>query len=182
MTGSELVAEVESLRRLVAETNAALTRTQARSTEQCNELRGLRRLDSDVGFNRALLSIVGAAYAAICKHGPFIPRLLNIPDGTGGGIAERYRDFVQGVCTGAERDGGLTWRMLAEEEAAEVFAETDPEKLRAELAQLGAVVAAWMQAISERKSVNQGCVLCEAPLSDFGCDVCDDDDPAAEAT
>lgn len=46
--------------------------------------------------------------------------------------------------------GKSTWRGIALEEIAEAFAETDPEKLRAELVQCAAVFVNWIGAIDRR--------------------------------
>lgn len=129
-----------------------LTATQAVSTRLTNEARGVRHFlnGEEQGFADALYAIMGETYAAECKHGLFHPRLTNIPDGTGGADAVAFCVLAQDACSRAEKDGTLTWRLLAEEEAAELFAETDPLKIRAEAAQLGAVCAAWIRALDER--------------------------------
>jgi hypothetical protein len=41
--------------------------------------------------------------------------------------------------------GGASWRTVLEEEMWEAFAEIDKAKLRKELVQVGAVVAAWIE-------------------------------------
>lgn len=74
----------------------------------------------------------------------------NHPDGTG-----RMGDHVaaihkRNVCEYAAKDGNLTWRHILDEEIAEAYAETDPVLLRTELVQVGAVVAAWIEALDRR--------------------------------
>ena len=45
-------------------------------------------------------------------------------------------------------DAGMgTWRDILDEEVAEAYAEKDPDRLRQELIQVGAVVIAWIEAI-----------------------------------
>lgn len=145
-----LLEERSRLAQLAFDTNANLTRVQERSTEQTNEARGVRFFD-DATPETAFRAIIGNAYAAVCKHGDFIPRLLHIADGTGGADTVAFRAIAQAECYAGERgDKPLTWRALVEEEIAEAFAETDPRKLTAELAQASAMLAAWMQAISMR--------------------------------
>jgi hypothetical protein len=46
--------------------------------------------------------------------------------------------------------GCTTWRAILWEEVAEAFAEEDPALLRAELVQVAAVAAAWIEAIDRR--------------------------------
>ncbi len=52
----------------------------------------------------------------------------------------------------AAKGGALTWLDVLREETEEVAAETDPEKLRAELVQVAAVAVAWIEAIDRRRS------------------------------
>jgi hypothetical protein len=47
-------------------------------------------------------------------------------------------------------DGHVTWTDIALEEFAEALAESDPERLRAELVQVAAVAVAWVEAIDRR--------------------------------
>jgi hypothetical protein len=79
----------------------------------------------------------------------------NHPDGTGPGennfrvlVADRYRQ----ACEVAAREGRLTWRDIALEEVFEAMAEYDPAKLRAELVQAAAVLAAWIECIDRRQA------------------------------
>jgi hypothetical protein len=143
---------------LHAEHRAALdnlTYVQTVSTAQVDLVRGYRNFflghDSPRSLESAFDAFVGAAWAAEAKHGPFSPRLNAMPDGTGGADTVAFLAIAQDACTRAEKGGGLTWRLLMEEEVAESFAETDPRKLRCELAQVGAVCAAWIAAIDKRE-------------------------------
>lgn len=73
------------------------------------------------------------------------------PDGTG----ERYRllaDRYRADCQLAAANGGPTWRHILAEEVFEAFAETDTAKLRTELVQSAAVIAAWIEDIDNRES------------------------------
>jgi hypothetical protein len=74
----------------------------------------------------------------------------NHPDGTGGGRSAAAAAGARMACKVAARDGSMTWRDVMREEVAEAFAETDPAKLRAELLQVAAVAAAWVEAIDRR--------------------------------
>lgn len=67
------------------------------------------------------------------------------PDGTEDCARTRtLRDMARNVCEMSARIGAVTWQMIAEEEWREVKAETEWPKLRAELVQLSAVLAAWI--------------------------------------
>jgi len=58
--------------------------------------------------------------------------------------AQHWTDWLARV------PGRVTWRAILEEEVAEAYAETDPEKLRAELVQVAAVAVKWVEAIDRR--------------------------------
>lgn len=80
----------------------------------------------------------------------------NHPDGTGetwefcsgqhDGWAEEAADDARRRCQEApERPWGDTYALILNEEVAEAFAEQDPVALRAELVQVAAVAAAWVE-------------------------------------
>ncbi|GAA3203018.1 NUDIX hydrolase [Nonomuraea helvata] len=73
-----------------------------------------------------------------------------LPDGTGdeGTVAES--DQARRETEAAAAGGVLTWRHILTEEVMEAFAETDPERLRAELIQVAAVAVKWTQALDRR--------------------------------
>lgn len=74
------------------------------------------------------------------------------PDGTGptdNHINNRLR--AQSRTYFAFRKGEGTWRHILEEEVAEAIAESDPEKLKAELIQVAAVCQQWVRAINRRE-------------------------------
>jgi hypothetical protein len=72
------------------------------------------------------------------------------PDGTGRPGDIQLADHFRAVCqaNGPEADN---WRDIAAEEAFELFAETDPEKLEKELIQTAAVLAAWHYDLRRRQ-------------------------------
>jgi hypothetical protein len=75
----------------------------------------------------------------------------NHPDGTGADShAVAYAVAARYDCQLAAARGEVTWRLVMREEVAEAFAETDPARLRTELIQIGAVAAAWAEAIDRR--------------------------------
>lgn len=75
----------------------------------------------------------------------------NHPDGTlDDPIRRAEADYKRDRADVAARFGWLTWRHILDEEVFEAFAETDPEKLRAELIQVAAVAVAWIEAIDRR--------------------------------
>lgn len=72
------------------------------------------------------------------------------PDGTGLPGDQNLADWARGVCDEEHRKGAGTWRHILEEEFREAMAETDPVKLRNELVQSAAVIAAWVEHIDRR--------------------------------
>jgi hypothetical protein len=73
----------------------------------------------------------------------------NHPDGTGLWYAAQA-EYERTRTNNAAADGNLTFRHVLAEEVAEAFAESDPAALRAELVQVAAVAAAWIEAIDRR--------------------------------
>jgi hypothetical protein len=81
----------------------------------------------------------------------------NHPDGTGPELIWAYTgpatwiaNTVRAETQRYAESGYLTWQNILLEEVAEAFAEFDPAKLRAELVQVAAVAAAWIEAIDRR--------------------------------
>ena len=75
----------------------------------------------------------------------------NHPDGT----SALYVQPAQVAKMTTERraaEGRVSWIDILHEEVMEAYAETDPEKLRAELVQVAAVTVAWLEAIDRRKA------------------------------
>ena len=80
----------------------------------------------------------------------------NHRDGTGlPGDAMIARN-AKADCDRATRNGTLTYRLILAEEVAEAFAERDPMKLRAELAQVAAVAVAWIEKIDRLTAAGGG--------------------------
>lgn len=72
------------------------------------------------------------------------------PDGTGLPEDAVIAQDDRMVCQQAAREGILTYRHILQEEVSEAFAEADPRRLRAELIQVSAVAAAWVECIDRR--------------------------------
>lgn len=81
----------------------------------------------------------------------------NVPNGTGpavtfpgGDTFVELRDEIQAIVDGAAEVGEsrMSWVLL--EEVFEALAESDDDKLRAELIQVAAVAAKWVQIIDAR--------------------------------
>ncbi|MFJ1865503.1 NUDIX hydrolase [Streptomyces sp. NPDC088097] len=80
------------------------------------------------------------------------------PDGTGPNTevwipllpASRAADAALTRCQRAAERGNLTWQHILDKEVAEVRAESNPAKLRAELVQVAAVCAAWVSDLDRR--------------------------------
>lgn len=70
------------------------------------------------------------------------------PDGTGSPSQGLEALRAQRACDAAFRIGIGTYRHILEEEVREAFAESDQLKLRTELVQVGAVAAAWVEAMT----------------------------------
>lgn len=74
-------------------------------------------------------------------------------DGTGGPVMARRADEARACCEYLAKHGGADWRAVLLEEVFEAMAEDDPAKLRAELVQVAAVCATWVQDIDSRTPV-----------------------------
>lgn len=74
----------------------------------------------------------------------------NHPDGTGNKSQQDYAEHARKWCEAAFGSGYGTWADVLAEEVAEVNAERDPSRLRAELIQVAAVATAWIGAIDRR--------------------------------
>lgn len=72
------------------------------------------------------------------------------PDGTGRTVDIYLRDDAIHETQSAAARGEVTWAMILKEEVFEAFAERDPEHLRIELIQAGAVIAAWLADMDTR--------------------------------
>ncbi|MFC1410475.1 hypothetical protein ACEZCY_14545 [Streptacidiphilus sp. N1-12] len=74
----------------------------------------------------------------------------NHPDGTGSVNQQEAAVQARTWCKSAFGAGYGTWSDVLAEEVAEANAESDPERLRAELVQVAAVAVAWIEAIDRR--------------------------------
>ena len=74
----------------------------------------------------------------------------NHPDGTGSDTQKAAADRARMTCEHNNRTGQVTWADILREEFHEALAESDPVLLRAELIQVAAVAAAWVEAIDRR--------------------------------
>lgn len=75
----------------------------------------------------------------------------SLPDGTSEDESSLVlRDTCQQATDARSKDGTVTWRDVLREEVYEAFAEVDPAKLRAELVQVAAVAARWVEDIDRR--------------------------------
>lgn len=61
-----------------------------------------------------------------------------------------WREHSRELCERAAAEGRLTWAHILQEEFTEAMAEVDPARLRAELVQVAAVAAVWIEAIDRR--------------------------------
>lgn len=74
----------------------------------------------------------------------------DLPDGTGGEDRVTAADAAKALTDGAKEAGQLNYMLILREEFLEALAETDPEKLRAELIQVAAVTVKWIEGIDRR--------------------------------
>jgi hypothetical protein len=74
----------------------------------------------------------------------------NHPDGTAITGDDERAASARHTCQSMAARGEVTWRDILWEEVAEALAESDPARLRAELIQVAAVAAAWVEAIDRR--------------------------------
>jgi hypothetical protein len=79
----------------------------------------------------------------------------NHPDGTGNKSQQERAEFARRWCESAFESGYGTWFDVLTEEVAEVGAERDPARLRAELVQVAAVAVAWIGAIDRRTTTGE---------------------------
>lgn len=77
----------------------------------------------------------------------------NLPPTTTPEHFEYTRDTMRAICDKAEKHrtiapgytGGASWMEVLDEEIYEAYAESNKEKLRAELIQCAAVIVAWVE-------------------------------------
>jgi hypothetical protein len=78
----------------------------------------------------------------------------NHNDGTGNKSQQEHAEQARRWCQAAFGSGYGTWSDVLAEEVAEVNAERDPARLRAELIQVAAVAVAWVAAIDRRAAAS----------------------------
>ena len=85
--------------------------------------------------------------------------LQSHPDGTGERVeviplwdAVDFAEWAKSATDAAAREGDVTWRDILLEEVAEALAESDPDLLKAELAQVAGVAQQWIDAIDLRRA------------------------------
>lgn len=77
----------------------------------------------------------------------------DLPDGEGSPQVDQHTLLlIRAANASAVADGTLTWDLVLLEEVAEALVETDPVKRRAELIQVAAVAASWVEALDRRGS------------------------------
>jgi hypothetical protein len=103
--------------------------------------------DEDMRPGRIHMAINAERWRQHAKWG-----VQNHPDGTGD-LHRCEAEVLREDCQVAFERGYVTWRHILAEEVAEAFAEEHPERLRAELIQVAAVVVAWIEAIDRRTVV-----------------------------
>lgn len=72
-------------------------------------------------------------------------------NGTGQPSSDMWREIYRNICETKVASGSVTWHDILKEEVYEAFAESDPEKLREELVQVGAVCVSWIEAIDRQR-------------------------------
>jgi hypothetical protein len=83
------------------------------------------------------------------------PETDGYPDGTGAPIFKHLAAIHRLACDLAAERGENTWMHVLREEVHEVFAESEPVKLREELVQVMAVAGRWIQAIDAREKIRE---------------------------
>lgn len=84
------------------------------------------------------------------------------PNGTGSAFAQVAQEAREN-CAAAFAQGDGTWRDILVEEVYEALAESDPALLRAELVQVAAVAAAWIEAIDRRTASDETGTVHDVP-------------------
>lgn len=109
---------------------------------------GLRRRavhPQDRTIGAVLAEVAGERHRQVHKWG-----IQHRPDGTGGPVMRDQAESMKSRCQYLAEHGGADWRAVLLEEVYEALAEEDPAALRAELVQVAAVAAAWIEDIDSR--------------------------------
>ncbi|WP_119731035.1 NUDIX domain-containing protein [Thermomonospora amylolytica] len=102
-----------------------------------------------VGRVRGSLGRALTEVAAECAAQDETRGVQDLPDGTGDAW-RRQAETARRDRAAAASEGGPTWRHVLLEAVFAALAERDPQRLRAELVQVAAVAAQWMQALERR--------------------------------
>jgi hypothetical protein len=86
------------------------------------------------------------------KWGPAPQSFLDRLDGTAYPDSAEIADMARELTEEAAREGTLSWSAILLEEVYEAMAESDPDKLYAELIQVAAVAVSWAETIKARQS------------------------------
>lgn len=100
----------------------------------------------NVSRARVLRDVHGEREAQDEKWGP-----QNHPDGTGSRDYAGMADEARTACDAKHKSGRGTWADILKEEFYEALAESDQDKLRAELIQVAAVAVSWVEAIDKKQ-------------------------------
>lgn len=112
--------------------------------------------------------VVAEVERAIRLHGRAMPGGFG-NTGTQNDVTEALR--AKARCSKAQERGTVSWRLVLEEEVAEVFAETPGSMLqRFELVQVAAVASRWVEAIDAHQAAGP---LVPAPLNDWQAPKCE---------
>lgn len=87
----------------------------------------------------------------------------NHPNGTGEEY-EFHRDFARQQCEDRFANGTGSYLDILAEEVYEAFAESDPDRLRAELIQVAAVAVAWVEKIDRESAAHTETPQAESPF------------------
>lgn len=156
----KLVKEHESLKTDHKLAIGNLDSVQKRCSELIQESRA-QRLSMEMSFVTAsqrireplkliLVEIAEERGKQDQKWEPISEKLFVIPDGTGGEDYKRAANVAKREEQEARASGNLSWLLVLREEMFEAFAESDPTALRAELVQVAAVAAKWIEIIDRR--------------------------------
>jgi hypothetical protein len=152
--------------------NDNLTATQARCTELLDEARANRLIaNAPPGELVALSHISHERRLQDAKWGS-IETHTSVPDGTGDAEAQEMLALTRDVVSDHQYEvdsSTCCWRHVLEEEFADVLAESDPKKLRAELVQLGACCVQWIEALDIRANLRPLPAIGGIPLPGWHC-------------
>jgi len=132
---------------------AQFSQEDARHPGLCEAVDILRRMTDDAQPPDKLAAVLAEIRAERARQDAKFGE-QNHPDGTGGSGPLHLADRCRAMAVKAAQEGTLTWRMVSDEEHAEAMAESDPQRLRAELIQDAAVKVAWIQAIDRRAATD----------------------------